>query len=60
MSKQLINHPDFRALPQSVCVSSQRYCNCLRIIKGDCTMQMQHLMVGYPKYYQTADYALRL
>lgn len=23
-------------------------------------MQMQHLMVGYPKYYQTADYALRL
>lgn len=23
-------------------------------------MQMQHLMVGYPKYYHTADYALRL
>lgn len=23
-------------------------------------MQMQHLMVGYPKYYQTADYTLRL
>ncbi len=23
-------------------------------------MQMQHLMVGSAKYYQTADYALRL
>lgn len=23
-------------------------------------MQMQHLMVGYPEYNQTADYALRL
>lgn len=23
-------------------------------------MQIQHQMVGYPKYYQTADYALRL
>ena len=23
-------------------------------------MQIQHQMIGYPKYYQTADYALRL